>query len=127
MVAARKTAKPGETITIEGIVAGTMSPFAEGFASAVVSDLGVETCDKIPGDSCPTPWDACCADPDVLKSMRLTIQVIGQDGRPVAQTLRGISGLKEMDKIVVEGIVAEGSTPENLVINVNQLHRPGSK
>lgn len=123
VVAARKTAKPGEVITIEGIVAGTMSPFAEGFASVVVSDLAVETCDKVPGDSCLTPWDACCADPDALKGMRLTLQVSGGDGRPVAQSLKGISGLKEMDKVIAEGTVTTNSTPENLVINVTKLHR----
>jgi hypothetical protein len=127
VVAARKAAKPGEAITIEGIIAGTMSPFAEGFASVVVSDLAVETCDKVPGDSCPTPWDACCADPDVLKGMRLTLQVTGEDGRPVAQSLKAISGLKEMDKIVAEGTVATSSTPENLVMNVTRLHRTAGK
>lgn len=127
VVAARKAAKPGEAITIEGIVAGTMSPFAEGFASVVISDLGVETCDKVPGDSCPTPWDACCADPDVLKGIRLTLQVYGKDGRPVAQSLKGISGLKEMDKVIAKGTVAASSTPENLVINVTKLHRTPGK
>lgn len=127
VVAARKAAKPGEAITIEGIVAGTMSPFAEGFASVVVSDLAVETCDKNPGESCPTPWDACCADPDALKGMRLTLQVSGDDGRPVAQSLKGISGLKEMDKVIAEGTVATISTPENLVINVARLHRAQTK
>lgn len=120
---ARKTAKPGEAITIEGVVAGTMSPFAEGFASVVVGDVGLETCDKIPGDTCPTPWDACCADPDALKGMRLTLQVSDADGRPVAQSLKGISGLKEMDKIIAEGTVATNSTAENLVIDLTKLHR----
>lgn len=127
MVAARKTAQPGEAITIEGVVAGTMSPFAEGFASVVVSDLSVETCDKVPGDNCPTPWDACCADPDALKGMRLTLQVSGEDGRPVAQSLKGISGLKEMDKVIAEGTVAASSTPENLLINVTKLHHTSAK
>ncbi len=127
VLAARKAAKPGESITIEGIIAGAMSPFAEGFASVVVSDLSVETCDKIPGDNCPTPWDACCADPDVLKGMRLTLQVSGEDGRPVAQSLKGISGLKEMDTVIAEGTVAAGSTAENLVVNVARLHRTQTK
>lgn len=123
VLTARKAAKPGESITIEGIIAGTMSPFAEGFASVVVSDLSVETCDKVPGDSCPTPWDACCADPDVLKGMRLTLQVSGKDGRPVAQSLKGISGLQEMDRVIAEGTVAASSTAENLIVNVARLHR----
>ncbi|NLT71072.1 MAG: hypothetical protein GXX91_10315 [Verrucomicrobiaceae bacterium] len=123
VVEARKTAKPGEEVTVEGIVAGTMSPFAESFASVVLGDLAMETCDKIPGDECPTPWDACCADPDALKGMRLTLQVPDSEGRPVAQSLKGISGLEEMDRIVAKGIVDASSTAENLVINVSRLHR----
>lgn len=123
VVEARKTAKPGEEITVEGIVAGTMSPFAESFASVVLGDLAMETCDKIPGDECPTPWDACCADPDALKGMRLTLQVPDSEGRPVAQSLKGISGLAEMDRVVAKGIVDANSTPENLVINVSRFHR----
>jgi len=117
----RKTAKPGDEVTLVGKIAGAMTPFTEGFATAVVSDIALETCDLIPGDECPTPWDACCADPDHIKAVRLTIQVLGDDGRPVAQTLKGINGLKELDPVVVTGTVAEGSNEENLIVNVSGL------
>ena len=127
VVAARNTAKPGETIIIEGIIAGAMKPFAEGFASVIVSDLAVETCDKIPGDNCPTPWDACCAEPDALKGMRLTLQVSAEDGHPVAQSLKGISGFTEMDRVIAEGTVSKDSTAENLVVHVTRLHRSTTK
>lgn len=127
VVEARKNATPGAKVTVEGIVAGAMSPFAQGFASVVVGDLAMETCDKVPGDSCPTPWDACCADPDALKGMRLTLQVPDAEGRPVPQSLKGINGLTEMDRVVAEGTVAPNSTPENLVINLSRLHRASAK
>lgn len=127
VVEARKNAAPGAKVVVEGIVAGTMSPFAEGFATVVVGDLAMETCDKVPGDSCPTPWDACCADPDTLKGMRLTLQVSDAEGRPVPQSLKGINGLAEMDRVVAEGTVAPNSTPENLVINVSRFHRASAK
>lgn len=117
----RKTAKPGDTVTLVGKIAGAKTPFTEGFATAVVSDIALETCDLIPGDECPTPWDACCADPDHIKAVRLTIQVLGDDGRPVAQSLKGVNGLKELDPVVVTGTVTEGSTPENLILNVASL------
>jgi hypothetical protein len=61
--------------------------------------------------------------PENYKGMRLTLQVSGEDGRPVAQSLKGITGLKEMDRVIAEGTVATSSTPENLVINVTKLHR----
>ncbi|MBP6600161.1 MAG: hypothetical protein KA250_00045 [Verrucomicrobiales bacterium] len=123
VVEARKIAKRGEEVTVEGIVAGTMSPFAEGFASVVVGDLAMETCDKDPGDKCSSPWDACCADPAALKEMRLTLQVSDAEGHPVAQSLKGIAGLAEMDRVIAVGTVAANSTAENLVINVSRLHR----
>ena len=120
---ARKSAKPGDAITVAGIVAGAAKPFTEGYASLVLGDAAMETCDKIPEDECPTPWDACCADPDELKGMRLTLQVLGADGTPVAQSLKGISGLAEMDALVASGTVSADSTAENLVVNVTKLHR----
>lgn len=122
VTAARKTAKPGDTITVAGKVAGAATPFTDGFATAVLSDVTLETCDMIPGDECPTPWDACCADPALIKSSRMTIQVVGEDARPVAQSLKGVKGLKELAPLVVTGTVAEGSSAENLVLNVSGLY-----
>lgn len=119
----RKTAKPGDTVTLVGKIAGAKTPFTEGFATAVVSDIALETCELIPGDECPTPWDACCADPDHIKAVRLTIQVLGDDDRPVAQTLKGVNGLKELDPVVVTGTVAEGSNEENMIVNVSGLYQ----
>lgn len=122
---ARKTAKAGDTIAVVGKIAGAMHPFTEGFATAVVSDIALETCELIPGDNCETPWDACCVDKDIIKASRLTIQVVGEDSRPIAQSLKGVNGLTELDPIVVSGTVAEGSTAENLIVNVSSLYRRG--
>ena len=119
----RQSAKPGDSLVVEGVIAGTMAPFAEGYASLVLGDITMATCDKNPGESCPTPWDACCADPDVLKGMRLTLQIPDAEGRPVAQSLKGVSGLKELDHLVVSGTVTGDSTLENVVVNVTRLHR----
>lgn len=119
----RKSAKPGDTVTVTGMIAGVESPFTDGFASIVLGDHSMKTCDKVDGDSCETPWDACCEDPAALKGARLMIQVVDSAGRPVAQGLKGVSGLKELDHLVVEGVVTEDSSPENLVINVNRLFR----
>ena len=117
--------KAGDTIAVVGKIAGAMHPFTEGFATAVVSDIALETCELIPGDNCETPWDACCVDKDIIKASRLTIQVVGEDSRPIAQSLKGVNGLTELDPIVVSGTVAEGSTAENLIVNVSSLYRRG--
>lgn len=119
----RKTAKPGDTVVVSGKIAGAMNPFTDGFATAVLSDATLKTCDLIPGDECPTPWDACCADPEVIKASRLTIQILGDDSRPVSQSLKGVKGLKELDPIVVSGVVAEGSSAGNMIVNVKGLYQ----
>tara|TARA_R110000850_G_scaffold66959_22_gene148634 strand:+ start:100 stop:651 length:552 start_codon:yes stop_codon:yes gene_type:complete len=120
---ARKSAKPGDTVTISGKIGGAMDPFTEGFATAVLADTALETCDLVPGDHCKTPWDACCVDAEVIKSLRLTIQVVGDENRPVTQSLKGVNGLKELDPVVVTGTVADGSTEENLILNVSGVFK----
>lgn len=120
---ARKSAKPGDEIVISGKVAGAMNPFTEGFATAILTDVNLKTCDLIPGDECPTPWDACCEDPKVINASRLTIQVLGDDSRPVAESLKGVRGLKELDPLVVTGVVAEGSNAQNMIVNVTGLYQ----
>lgn len=120
---ARKSAQPGETIAVVGKIAGVLHPFTEGYASAVLADEGLRTCDLIPGDECPTPWDACCASPEEIKSQRMTIQVPGPEGLPVARGLKGVNGLHELNSLVVTGTVNENSTPENLILDLTGIFR----
>jgi hypothetical protein len=123
VIEARGKATPGETMTVTGKVAGVMNPFTEGFASVVLADEKMETCDLIPGDQCVTPWDACCAAPEDVKSQRMTIQILGDDGMPVAESLKGVRGLKEMDSLVVTGTVNENSNAGNLILDVTGLFK----
>jgi hypothetical protein len=37
-------------------------------------------------------------------------------------TLKGQNGLKELQTVLVSGIVAEQSTPQNLIINATRLY-----
>ncbi len=121
VIEAREKANPGETMAVTGKVAGVMNPFTEGFASVVLADEELETCDLIPGDECVTPWDACCVAPEEIKSQRMTIQIVGDDGMPVAESLKGFRGLKELDSLVVTGTVNENSNAENLILDVTGL------
>lgn len=127
VVEARKSAQPGDEIIVTGKVAGAMSPFTEGFATFVLADQALETCDLVPGDLCETPWDACCVESSVIQSMRMSIQILGEDGRPVTQSLGGVRGMKELDTLVVSGTVAEESTAENLILNATGIfQKPAS-
>ncbi len=120
---AREAAQPGEPIVVKGRIAGTMHPFAEGFALVTLADENIRTCEQIPGDSCPTPWDACCVPNENLSAGRMTIQVLAEDGTPVPQSLKGVQNLEELDTLIVKGTVAEASTPDNLIVNAEGIFR----
>ncbi|ADE53071.1 hypothetical protein [Coraliomargarita akajimensis] len=120
---ARKQAKPGETIHVSGQIGGTLHPFVNGYASFVLADTEIMFCDEMGDDHCSTPWDACCEDKDKLKAMRLSVQIVDAEGNPLTGNLKAALGVKELDTVSITGVVAEGSTSENVVINATGLHK----
>ncbi len=126
VVEARKNVEPGSPLTVTGRIAGAKEPFSADYASFVLADESLETCERIPGDSCPTPWDACCVEQKTIAASRMTVQIVGEDGRPVGQSLKEVNGLKELDGITVTGTVAEGSSEENLILNATEIYPKGS-
>ena len=126
VIEARRSVEPGSTLTVTGRIAGAMEPFSADYATFILADETLETCERIPGDSCPTPWDACCVEQKTIAASRLTVQVVGEDGRPIGQSLKEVSGLKELDGITVTGTVAEGSSEENLILNATGIYPKGS-
>lgn len=126
VIEAREMARPEAEITVIGRVAGLMEPFSKDFATLVLADDTVMTCERNPGDSCETPWDACCVEPKVLAASRLSVQVTGEDGLPVSRTLKGVHGLKELDQLVITGKVSDGSSDENLIIEATGIFQKSS-
>lgn len=123
---ARKQANPGSNLVVTGKIAGVLHPFTEGYATVVLGDVAMRTCDLTADDECETPWDACCADPEEVQSQRMTIQVLGDDGMPLAESLKGVNDLKEMDVIIVSGRVNETSTEENLILDLDGIFQKKS-
>ena len=82
----------------------------------------ITSCDLIPGDECTTPWDVCCADPDVVTASVATIQVLDEQGKPLKSGLRGLGGLQELSSLIVVGEVAEGSNEKNFLVNATGIH-----
>lgn len=119
---ARQSARPGQTIVVAGQIGAAMEPFSQNYATLVLGDESILYCDEMEDDHCPTPWDACCEDPDKVKSSRASVQLV-LDGMPLPGTLKGLGGLSELDHIVVAGTVAPSSTPENLIINASGIYR----
>ncbi len=118
----RKTAKPGDTITVTGWVMGNMSPFVEGRAAFILGDPKVVTaCNVRPDDHCSTPWDVCCDDPADIKRATATIQIVDADGRVLKEGIEGVEGIEKLSKLLVTGTVAEGSSEASLVINASAI------
>lgn len=120
---ARETAKPGEEIVVTGRIAGAKHPFSKDYATLILADDSLRTCDRIPGDTCPTPWDACCVEAETIQASRLLVQLLGADGLPIEASLNGVGGLKELDEITVVGSVDPASTADNMILNAVKIHR----
>lgn len=125
---ARKKPTPGTQVIVSGKVMGNDNPIIQSRALLTLGDpTRLDSCDLIPGDECPTPWDVCCADPDIVRASIATIQVIDENGKPVKAGLRGLGGLQELSKLIVIGEVANGSNANNFLVNATGFHVIASK
>ena len=119
----RNTAKPGDAVTLTGLIMGRDTPFVEGRAAFILGDRSVITpCNAVPGDNCETPWDACCDTPEAKQRATATVQLVGPDGRVLKQGLKGVKGLTELSTVTLTGTVDKASTPQAFIINATQLH-----
>ena len=119
----RTTAKPGDTVTLTGLIMGRERLFVEGAAAFILGDRSLlNPCDENPGDECKTPWDTCCNSPEEHQLGTATIQLTGPDGRVLKQGLKGVHGLTELSVVTLTGTVDKSSTPEAFIVNATQLH-----
>jgi len=118
----RTRVAPGDTVVLEAKVMGTETPFVDQRALFVVGDEGTLTsCDLREGDTCKTPWDNCCDDPDAIRAGTATIQVVDAAGNVLKHGLRGVNGLKELSRVRVEGVGAPQSSADALIINATGI------
>ncbi|MFD2256366.1 hypothetical protein ACFSSA_06750 [Luteolibacter algae] len=114
--------KPGDEITLSGELMGREKVFVDGRASFILGDPAkLTTCDKNPGDSCATPWDACCDSNELKRGSIAAVQILGEDGRVLSGNLKGVNGLKELSVVKVSGTVDKSSTADNLVLNASKI------
>ena len=95
----QKTAKDGDAVVIRGKVGGGEEPMAKNRAMMTILDPSVQTCDTMPGDTCKTPWDACCESTEKIAANSATVQVVDANGKPLAATLENVAGLKPLSKV----------------------------
>ena len=122
IAAARASAKPSDEITLSGKIMGSAKPFVDGRAAFILGDPEVLTaCNEVPGDNCETPWDACCDSPEDKKRATATIQIVGEDGRVLKESIEGVGGLKNLSTVTVTGKIADGSSPELMLLNATAI------
>jgi hypothetical protein len=122
VVAAKKSAKDGDTVVVKGRVGGQKEPLAANRAIMTIADLSLPTCDKTPMDTCATPWDYCCAPTAEIAAHSVSVQVFGADGRPVRVGLTGVGGIAPLKEVVVAGTAKIEPATGTLVVEAKQIY-----
>jgi len=121
VAALKKTAKKGDTVVVRAKIGGRAEPFPKNRALFTVADRALKSCDEIPGDSCPRPWDYCCESAESKKANLATIQFAGTDGKPLKVGAQSVGGLEPLALVVVEGVVSEVDDKGTFVIDARKV------
>ena len=98
----RKSAKDDDEVVLVGKIGGSENPWIEGRAIFTLVDESLKSCDQIPGDNCPAPWDYCCAT-DKLKDASALIKFVDENGQPIKTDARELLGVRELTQVVIKG------------------------
>ncbi len=121
VIQAKSHNEAGATLSIKGFIGGRVEPFTSNRASFLLGDDSIKTCDKIPSDNCPTPWDACCEDRKKLLRGSICIQLLDNNGSLIHGNLNGVRDLKPGREIKVKGIVDSNSFPDAMLLNATLI------
>jgi hypothetical protein len=101
VLAVRKDAKDRQEVVVVGRIGGRVNPWVKGSAVFSIVDRSLKPCNEIPGDTCETPWDYCCATD--LPKATLMVMVTDEQGKILKKDARELLGVKELDTVVVRG------------------------
>jgi hypothetical protein len=122
VTAAKGSAKQGDEIVIVGKIGGSETPFSADRAVFTIVDPALKSCaDGGDPDHCATPWDYCCEDRKALKSGMATIEIAGANGKPLAGSVKGVSGLDPLAIVAVTGTVTERNDAGMLVVRARKI------
>jgi hypothetical protein len=114
----KKEAKDGEDVVVVGRIGGRVNPWVKGAAVFSIVDESIKSCDQIPGDTCPTPWDYCC-EVDLPKKT-LLLMFVDETGKVVKKDARELLKVKELQTVVVKGKVKRDKA-DNVTIHASNL------
>jgi hypothetical protein len=115
----RKEAKEGDEVVVIGKVGGSKKPIIKDRAAFTIVDPSLKSCDEIPGDECPCPWDYCCA-PNLAQAT-VMIKFVDEEGKTLAADPRQLLGIKELQTVIIRG-KARRDDAGNLTIHASGLH-----
>ena len=116
---AKQSAREGDQVVVRGRIGGRREPMTAGVAVFVMIDPAIPHCEI---GKCKAPWDYCCETPESITTNSATVQLVGDNGKPMTIDL-GKHALKPLDEIVVVGTVGPRPTPEVFVIKAKEIHR----
>ena len=122
VTAAKASATQGAEIVIVGKIGGSEAPFSADRAVFTIVDPALKSCaDGGDPDHCTTPWDYCCEDRKALKSGMATLEIAGASGKPLAGSVKGVSGLDPLAIVAVTGTVTERNDAGMLVVRARKI------
>ena len=117
--AVRAKAKNGDDVVVVGRIGGRKNPWVKGAAAFSIVDTSLKSCDEIPGDTCPYPWDYCC-EADLGKAT-VFVTFVDDAGKIVKQDARKLLKVKELQTVVIEGKVKRDKA-DNVIILASKLY-----
>jgi hypothetical protein len=118
VIAAREDAENDADIVVVGRIGGQVDPWVEGLAAFTIVDESLADCSQIEGDSCPTPWDYCCA--SGVAEARTLVKFVDESGEVVETDAKELLGLTELQTVVVQG-KAQVDADGNLTILASKV------
>lgn len=98
-----KSAKNEDQVVVVGRIGGNVNPWVEGTAAFLLIDESLTPCNEREDDACPTPWDYCCDDVDLIKTSTVLVKFVDEEGAGIATDAKTLLNLKELDTVVIRG------------------------
>lgn len=118
----KETAKAGDEVVLRGVIGGRIDALSTNSALFVLVDIGVENVCTSGDDHCATPWDYCCATPEVLTANNATVQLVDDSGSTITIDLRS-KGIAPLDTVIIAGVVGPRPTGDVLMVKATSIYK----